>query len=171
MSIEVLNESGLDFDVRRLSRLARFVMDEMRVHPQAELCIKAVDEDTIAQLNGQWMEKEGPTDVLAFPMDELRPGKVNEEPEEGVLGDLVLAPAVAERQGVEAGHGREAEIDLPGGTKSGLKVVEEILTGVEDVVFNRLTSHDVVRHRLVGRIVAAYDEFDARGGLKQASQP
>ena len=112
MTIEVLNESGLELDVRRLSRLARFVMEQMRVHPQAELCIKAVDEDTIAELNEQWMEKEGPTDVLAFPMDELRPGKVNEEPEEGVLGDLVLAPAVAARQGEEAGHGREAEIDL-----------------------------------------------------------
>ena len=112
MSIEVLNESGAELDVRRLSRLARFVMDQMRVHPQAELCIKAVDEDTIAQLNAQWMEKEGPTDVLAFPMDELRPGRVNEEPEEGVLGDLVLAPVVAERQGQDAGHGREAEIDL-----------------------------------------------------------
>jgi len=112
MSIEVLNESGLDLDVRRLSRLARFVMDELRVHPQAELCIKAVDVDTIAGLNEKWMEKEGPTDVLAFPMDELRPGRVNEDPEEGVLGDLVLAPAVAERQGAEAGHGREAEIDL-----------------------------------------------------------
>ena len=106
MSIEVLNESGLELDVRRLSRLSRFVMDAMRVHPQAELCIKAVDEDTIAELNAQWMDKEGPTDVLAFPMDELRPGKVNEEPEEGVLGDLVLAPSIAERQGVEAGHGR-----------------------------------------------------------------
>ncbi len=112
MSIEVLNESGLDLDVRRLSRLARLVMDEMRVHPQAELCIKAVDEDTIAELNGQWMEKEGPTDVLAFPMDELRPGKVNEEPEEGVLGDLVLCPEVAERQAVTAGHSTEAEIEL-----------------------------------------------------------
>ena len=112
MTIEVLNESGHTVDVRRLSRLARFVMEQMRVHPQAELCIKAVDEDTIAQLNAQWMEKDGPTDVLAFPMDELRPGKVNEEPEEGVLGDLVLAPSVAERQGDEAGHGREAEIDL-----------------------------------------------------------
>ena len=112
MSIEVLNESGVELDVRRLSRLARFVMDEMRVHPQAELCIKGVDEDTIAELNGQWMEKEGPTDVLAFPMDELRPGLVNEEPEEGVLGDLVLCPAVAEKQGATAGHGTEAEIDL-----------------------------------------------------------
>ena len=112
MSIEILNESGTDLDVRRLSTLARFVMDQLRVHPQAELCIKAVDEDTIAQLNEQWMDKQGPTDVLAFPMDELRPGKVTEEPEEGVLGDLVLCPAVAERQGIEAGHGREAEIEL-----------------------------------------------------------
>ena len=54
------------------------------------------------------------------------------------------------------------QVDLPGGVKSGLRVVEGILEGVEDVSFNRLTSHDVVRHRLVGKIVAAYDEFDAR---------
>jgi probable rRNA maturation factor len=112
VSIEVLNESEQELDVHRLSRLARFVMERMRVHPQAELCIKAVDEATIAELNEQWMEKEGPTDVLAFPMDELRPGELGEEPEEGVLGDLVLCPAVAERQGGEAGHGREAEIEL-----------------------------------------------------------
>jgi len=112
VSIEVLDESGTDLDVNRLATLARFVMDRMRVHPQAELCIKAVDEPTIATLNAQWMEKEGPTDVLAFPMDELRPGKVNEEPEEGVLGDLVLCPAVAERQGETAGHGTTAELEL-----------------------------------------------------------
>jgi probable rRNA maturation factor len=112
VSIEVLDESGRDVDVRRLSTLARFVMDRMRVHALAELCIKAVDEQTIAELNAQWMEKEGPTDVLAFPMDELRPGLVGEEPEEGVLGDLVLCPVVAERQGETAGHGTVAEIDL-----------------------------------------------------------
>jgi probable rRNA maturation factor len=119
MSIEVLNESGLDLvDVRRTQRLAAFVMDRMHVHPQAELCITAVDEDTIAELNAQWMEKDGPTDVLAFPMDELRPGTVNEEPEEGVLGDLVLCPAVAARQAEEAaaagqpGHTAVAELDL-----------------------------------------------------------
>ena len=58
------------------------------------------------------MEKEGPTDVLAFPMDELRPGLVNEDPEEGVLGDLVLCPGVAEAQGVAAGHGKTAELEL-----------------------------------------------------------
>jgi probable rRNA maturation factor len=118
MSIEVLDESGHQVDVRELSRLARFALDRMRVHPQAELCIKLVDEQTIAELNEQWMEKTGPTDVLAFPMDELRPGLVDEEPEEGVLGDLVLCPAIAERQAEEArakgqvGHSTADEVDL-----------------------------------------------------------
>lgn len=112
MSIEVLDESGATLDATGLAKLARFVMDRMRVHPQAELCIKAVDEATIAELNEQWMDKVGPTDVLAFPMDELRPGLVNEEPEEGVLGDLVLCPAVAAKQAETAGHAVADEIDL-----------------------------------------------------------
>lgn len=126
MSIEVLNESGLEVDVRRLSRLARFVMDEMRVHPQAELCIKAVDEDTIAELNGQWMEKEGPTDVLAFPMDEdVQPG--GRRPDQGgrgpgspsepseppaILGDVVVCPVVARRQAEARGIALEDELAL-----------------------------------------------------------
>ncbi len=115
MSIEVLDESGAGLDVQHLARLSRFVLDRMRVHPMAELCIRAVDEATIAELNQQWMEKEGPTDVLAFPMDELRPGMVDEEPEpddSAVLGDLVLCPSVAEKQGVTAGHGTVAELEL-----------------------------------------------------------
>ena len=112
MTIEVIDESGHALDVQALSTLSRFVMDRMRVHPQAELCIKAVDEATIAGLNEKWMEKEGPTDVLAFPMDELRPGLVNEELEEGMLGDLVLCPEVAARQAKEAGHGTEDELHL-----------------------------------------------------------
>jgi probable rRNA maturation factor len=105
MTIEVQNESGVDIDELRTQRLARFVMDRMRVHPLAELCVTAVDEETIAELNARWMEKEGPTDVLAFPMDELRPGLVNEEPEEGVLGDLVA-------QAKTAGHTTTDELDL-----------------------------------------------------------
>ena len=112
MSIEVHDESGVGVDVRRTQRLARFVMDRMRVHPQAELSISAVDEATMAELNGTWMDKQGPTDVLAFPMDELRPGHVNEEPEEGVLGDLVLCPSVAARQAETAGHSAADELDL-----------------------------------------------------------
>ncbi|HEX8779998.1 MAG TPA: PhoH family protein [Nocardioides sp.] len=54
------------------------------------------------------------------------------------------------------------QVDLPSGQRSGLRVVEGILTGVEDISFQRLTGHDVVRHRLVGRIVNAYDAHDAR---------
>lgn len=57
--------------------------------------------------------------------------------------------------------GDVTQVDLPTGTFSGLKVVESILDGVEDVDFCRLTSHDVVRHRLVGRIVDAYSRYDA----------
>ncbi len=112
MTIEIQNESGVEIDERRAQRLARFVMDRMRVHPLAELCVTAVDEETIAELNAKWMDKEGPTDVLAFPMDELRPGMVNEEPEEGVLGDLVLCPSVAVVQAQAAGHSTSDELDM-----------------------------------------------------------
>jgi phosphate starvation-inducible protein PhoH and related proteins len=53
------------------------------------------------------------------------------------------------------------QVDLPGGTRSGLRVVQEILEGVEDVHFARLSSADVVRHRLVSEIVDAYEKWDA----------
>ncbi|WP_175411153.1 PhoH family protein [Streptomyces sp. TRM64462] len=60
--------------------------------------------------------------------------------------------------------GDVTQVDLPGGTKSGLRQVQEILDGVPDVHFSRLTSHDVVRHKLVGRIVDAYEQYDTRNG-------
>jgi phosphate starvation-inducible PhoH-like protein len=56
--------------------------------------------------------------------------------------------------------GDVTQIDLPGGQKSGLKVVRDILDGVKDLHFSELTAHDVVRHQLVGRIVSAYEEFE-----------
>jgi phosphate starvation-inducible PhoH-like protein len=58
--------------------------------------------------------------------------------------------------------GDVTQIDLPGGTTSGLKIVQEILDDVEDIHFSRLTSQDVVRHKLVGKIVDAYGQYDAR---------
>jgi phosphate starvation-inducible PhoH-like protein len=70
--------------------------------------------------------------------------------------------------------GDVTQVDLPGGVRSGLRVVEEILDGLEDLSFNRLTAHDVVRHRLVGHIVAAYDDFEARredGGGHHDGEP
>ena len=57
--------------------------------------------------------------------------------------------------------GDVTQVDLPGGTTSGLRVVNDILEGIDDVEFCRLTSHDVVRHKLVGRIVDAYERYDA----------
>jgi phosphate starvation-inducible PhoH-like protein len=58
--------------------------------------------------------------------------------------------------------GDVTQVDLPGGTTSGLRVVTDILEGIDDVAFCRLTSHDVVRHKLVGRIVDAYEKYDAK---------
>ena len=60
--------------------------------------------------------------------------------------------------------GDVTQVDLPGGTKSGLRQVRDILDGVEDVHFSMLTSKDVVRHKLVGRIVDAYEQYDSRNG-------
>ena len=60
--------------------------------------------------------------------------------------------------------GDVTQVDLPGGTQSGLRAVTNILDGIEDVAFCRLTAHDVVRHKLVGRIVEAYDRYDAGQG-------
>lgn len=67
--------------------------------------------------------------------------------------------------------GDVTQVDLPGGMKSGLRVVEGILDGLDDVSFNRLTAGDVVRHKLVGQIVAAYDEFDASTPKAEQGRP
>jgi len=67
--------------------------------------------------------------------------------------------------------GDVTQVDLPSGVRSGLRVVENILDGIEDVSFNRLTASDVVRHKLVGKIVAAYDEFDASAPHAEQGRP
>jgi probable rRNA maturation factor len=112
VSIEVNDESGEGVDGERVSALARFVLDALKVHPQAELSVLAVDVATMSSLHEQWMDEDGPTDVLSFPMDELRPGNDDEEPEPGLLGDVVLCPAVAAKQAAAAGHSTEEELDL-----------------------------------------------------------
>ncbi len=67
--------------------------------------------------------------------------------------------------------GDVTQVDLPSGVRSGLRVVEGILEGIEDVSFNHLTASDVVRHKLVGKIVAAYDEFDAAPPSVESGRP
>ena len=107
MTVDINNESGLDADGPGLVRLATFALNQLRVHPQAELSILLVDEQTMSAYHEKYLGESGPTDVLSFPMDELRPPTDGEEPPVGLLGDIVLCPAVTERQAQE--HQRSAD--------------------------------------------------------------
>lgn len=104
MSIDVNNESTYDIDEAALQRLSTYALDAMRVHPDADLAIVLVDEAAMEALHVQWMGEPGPTDVLSFPMDELRPGNDDQVTPAGLLGDVVLCPQVAEGQAEAAGH-------------------------------------------------------------------
>lgn len=112
MSIDVLNETETDIDELELVELARYVLAEMRVHPGSDLAISLVDEPAMETLHVRWMNLPGPTDVMSFPMDELRPGHPGEDPVSGILGDVVLCPQVAARQAARAGHAMEEELLL-----------------------------------------------------------
>ena len=127
MSIEVANESGVVVNEESLVRVARHVLDRLGVSPLAELSLLLVDVEQMEKLHVRWMGEDGPTDVLAFPMDELDlrgsrgvahgsghggPAEDADDASPAVLGDVVLCPEVAERQGREAGHGTAAELEL-----------------------------------------------------------
>jgi probable rRNA maturation factor len=104
VSIEINNESVIPVDEVELQRLSIFALDYLHVHPDAELAIVLVDEGAMEQLHLQWMDEPGPTDVLSFPMDELRPGTEESMTPAGLLGDIVLCPQVAISQAETAGH-------------------------------------------------------------------
>jgi probable rRNA maturation factor len=104
LSIEINNETEFAIDHERVLRLAEHALDRMRIHPAAELAIQFVDEEPMTELHVQWMDEPGPTDVLSFPMDELRPGAEGEITPPGLLGDIVVCPAFAEKQALAAGH-------------------------------------------------------------------
>ncbi|MFK4729225.1 rRNA maturation RNase YbeY [Agromyces mediolanus] len=104
MSIEINNESAIEVDEAAIQRLAVYALYAMHVHADAELAIVLVDEGAMEQLHVQWMDEPGPTDVLSFPMDELRPGSEDQPTPPGLLGDIVLCPQVAESQAKAAGH-------------------------------------------------------------------
>lgn len=111
MTVEINNESGLEVDAAGLVRLATFALEQLRIHPLAELSILCVDEATMTAYHEKYLGEHGPTDVLSFPMDELRPPRDDEEPPEGLLGDIVLCPAVTARQAAEHGRTPEAETE------------------------------------------------------------
>jgi probable rRNA maturation factor len=120
VSVEIANESGVAVDEAALAALARHVLDGMRVHPLAELSVLLVDEAAMTDLHQRWLGEDGPTDVLAFPMDELRPPPpggqaehgADEEAGQALLGDVVLCPQVAIEQARKADHGVQDELDL-----------------------------------------------------------
>ncbi|KQS66210.1 rRNA maturation RNase YbeY [Modestobacter sp. Leaf380] len=113
MAVEVANESEIAVDETSLTGICRYVLGELDVSPLAELSVLCVDVDYMASLHERWMGEKGPTDVLAFPMDELdtaRPDDPDPGPE--LLGDVVLCPAVAIRQARAAGHTMDDELLL-----------------------------------------------------------
>lgn len=110
--IEVNNETEADIDEVEFAELGAYVLGQMHVADGAELAILFVDEAAMEQLHLQWMDEPGPTDVLSFPMDELRPGTADSPTPPGLLGDIVVCPTVAARQAAAAGHTPEEEMLL-----------------------------------------------------------
>jgi probable rRNA maturation factor len=115
LSIEIANESGADVDTDAIQGVARYALDEMGVNPLAELSVLLVDIDYMTELNHRWMGGEGPTDVLAFPMEESSVDHGPGEPSGGepaLLGDIVLCPDVAAKQASTANHSTADELHL-----------------------------------------------------------
>jgi probable rRNA maturation factor len=113
-------------EITRWVRLAQLVLHAERVDPDAELGLIFVDEPTIADLNERFLDAAGPTDVLAFPLDEDG-AAVGRDPDDGgrgpgsatdtteppvVLGDVVVCPSVARRQAVATGTPLDDELAL-----------------------------------------------------------
>jgi probable rRNA maturation factor len=114
VAVELTNESEIELEESELQAAMMFALRWMRVHPDADLAVVLVDEVAMEQLHLQWMGEPGPTDVLSFPMDELRPGRDGEVSDEGILGDVVLCPTVAAAQAVTAGHSTMRELQMLG---------------------------------------------------------
>ncbi len=112
MTIEISNESGFAVDETVLLRLMEHDLAELHVSPDADVAILLVDEGAMEALHVQWMDEPGPTDVLSFPMDELRPGTEDAPTPAGLLGDIVLCPQVAETQAAAAKHSTMDELIL-----------------------------------------------------------
>lgn len=112
MSVEVNNESAIPAELEQISALGRHVLAELNVHPETDVSIILLDEEPMSTLHVEWMDLEGPTDVMSFPMDELRPGSPGLPTEAGMLGDIVICPQVATTQANTGGHSLQDEILL-----------------------------------------------------------
>lgn len=111
MPILFENDSAVLCPERELTALASHTLRSMNVDERVELSILAVSEKEMERLHIEWMDETGPTDVLSFPIDELRPNQEFVEGK-GTLGDVVLCPTVAQRQAQSAGHTMEDELEI-----------------------------------------------------------
>lgn len=110
MNIELTNLTSRECDEARLLSVADFSLTTMGIHSDSELSISLVDEDEMSALHVRWMDEPGATDVLSFPMDEMKPHSSAQGP--GMVGDVVLCPDFAARQAAQAGHGLQDELEL-----------------------------------------------------------
>lgn len=110
MNIELINESASHCDGDALESVAEYALARMGIHPESELSITLVDEDHMSELHVKWMDLPGPTDVLSFPMDEMKPHSAASGP--GVVGDIVLCPDFAKAQAKEHQHSLDDELAL-----------------------------------------------------------
>lgn len=139
--VTVTNESGVACDEAALARLAGHLLGRLRLHPDCELGITLVDLDRMATLHEDWMNEPGPTDVLSFPIDELRPAPEHVEPVPGILGDIVLCPAYLPAQAAAAGRSLDGELQF-------------------------LTTHGTLH--LIGHDHQSPEEHEAMSGLQDA---
>ncbi|MFM8921369.1 MAG: rRNA maturation RNase YbeY [Candidatus Nanopelagicaceae bacterium] len=106
--IEVENRSGQLAPEAVVHKLLTHSIKELGLHPDCELTLAFIDDVEMAQLHEKWMELPGTTDVMSFPMDELKPN----DPAPGILGDIVISPVVARTQAERAGHSFEHEVKI-----------------------------------------------------------
>jgi probable rRNA maturation factor len=99
-------------DAAALEDLTAHLLAALRLHPQCELGVTLVDIDRMTTLHEDWMNEPGPTDVLSFPIDEVRPALEGEEPAAGILGDIVLCPAFASAQAAAGGRTLDEELQF-----------------------------------------------------------
>lgn len=112
MSTEICNETTVEIDETEFVDLAAWVLRALHVSPGAELSLVFCDPDAMETLHMQWLDLPGPTDVMSFPMDQLRPGTPEHPTPEGLLGDIVICPQVAAEQAARAGHSTVEEMLL-----------------------------------------------------------
>ncbi|HUG31428.1 MAG TPA: rRNA maturation RNase YbeY [Acidimicrobiia bacterium] len=115
MSVFLADEQTEQVGLDELRALAESVLRHEGYPEQAEVTILLVSESEMASYNQKFLDRDGPTDVLAFPIEELRPGRVPEHDRRGpplMLGDVIVAPSYVRRQAVELGVTFDDEIAL-----------------------------------------------------------